>query len=444
MNKAENQKSLGIAEMMSYGGVQLSSTIFVAFSAYYLMSFLTDVALIPPAATAVLLMFMHLCGALDGLLIGLFINRANFKHGKYRPYYLWLAFPFAISLILMGSVPPFGAGVKIAYAAVTLILCQVCWSVLDMAAWSSLPYLARNDVNRTKFVSFSNASSILAFLVVGTFMMPLVELTGGRSRQLGFMLTMTLFAIISVPLLINAFFRLKEQHNVPQVDKPNLRDIISAIGQNRRIMLFLAGYCVFLMADSFKNQTTYYYMTINMGRSDLLPVVIMAGIIVSLASQPFIPKLLSFAAKETLIVAGLFMSSLCSIAMLLAGNNITGLIVCVMLYGAFISVPANLAFTLMASFTDEIRLGRNMGISEFLTSGMRISSKVGLALASGIAPLTLSLAGYSAQAAQQSQTALTGIKILFIVCTAIGLSLSGIIMLSLKRNTQHKPLHNIN
>ena len=436
MKKNIMLKNSSLVEMMSYGGVQLSSTIFVAFTAYYLMSFLTDVALIPPAATAALLMSIHLCGALDGLLVGLFINRTNFRQGKYRPYYLWFAFPFGLSLVLLGVVPQAAVGVKIAYAALTLLLCQVCWSVLDMAAWSSLPYLAKNDISRTKFVSFSNASSILAFVIVGTFMMPLVELTGGGSRQRGYILTMTLFAIISVPLLINAFFRLKESHYVHNTDKLAIKDIFSVIGRNKSVMLFMAVYCIFTMADSFKNQTTYYYMIIYMGRPDLLPVVIMAGIMMALSAQPIIPKLLLFAGKETLIIAGIFMSSLCSMAMLFVGDNIIGLIVCIMLYGAIISVPANLVFAMMASFTDEIRLSRNIAVSELLTAAMRISSKVGLAIASGIAPFTLSLSGYSAQAAQQSQTALTGIKVLFIICTSIGLVLSGIVMLSLKKRLQ--------
>ena len=428
----------GLSEMLSYGGIQFSSTIFIAFSSYYLMSFYTDVALIPPTVTATVLMSLHFCSAIDGQIAGVFINRLNFRQGKYRPYFKWLAFPLAISLILMVLVPDASLGVRIVYAVITLFVCQLICTVLDMSAWACLPHIALGDEERTKFVSFAVAFSVVAFILVGTFMIPLVDFLGGGDDKTGYALTMALFAAIAAPLLINGYHRLKERHFVTQTEKPSIRVVFSAIIGRKRIRLFMAGYCLYATADSIRSQTTYFFMTYNMDRLDLLPVIIMAGILASFLMQPVIPILLSRFKKETLLAAGLIAASIASFLVLFVGDSISFLIVCVVLYGIFTAIFANLVFTVMASFADEIREHHSINISEFLTATMRFSSKLGISIASGVAPFTLALTGYSAQADYQTPEALMGIRVLYVICTAAGMALAGAVFLRLnKQQIQH-------
>ncbi|MCL2338261.1 MAG: MFS transporter [Firmicutes bacterium] len=422
-------KKVSGVELASFGGARFASSIFMAFSSYYLMAFYTDAALIPPAAIVALLLTMRLFGAAADQAVGVFINRASLKGGKYRPYFKWMALPFTASLVLLGLTLETSTAGKVIYAAVTLLVCELCWSVLNTAALSMLPYLAKGDTNRTRFVSFSHASSILAYIAVGTLMMPMVSFFGAGNKRLGFGLTLALFAIVALPLQFNAYFRLKERHYSDVPEKPAVRKLFLAIVRNKRVMLFFAGFCFYAMADSFKSQTTYYYMTFNMGRPDLLPVMIMLSLLSPLAVQPFIPWLLRFAGAKTLIAAGLFASSLVSLLMIVAGRNVTALAACIVLYGVFTAVTNNLVFTVLASFTDEIREHRKINMSEVLSSTMSLSARIGVAITSGAAPLALAVFGYSAQAAVQPDSALLGIKMLFIVCTAAGMALSGIVML---------------
>ena len=422
MSEAKTEK-MNAMEMFSFGAAQFATSIFVAFSAYYLMMFCTDVALIPPAMTAVLLFCYRLFSALDDQAVGLFINRVRFKDGKYRPYFKWCALPFAISLAALPLIP------GIIYVAFILIICDLCRSALYTASMSMLPYLAKDDVNRTKFVSFSNAGSILSFIAVGTFMLPLSDYFGGGDRNKGFALVLAVYALVSILLHFNAYFRLKEWHYVDPIDKPAIKDMFMAMGRSKRIMLFFVGYGLYSMADAFKSMTTYYYVTYNMEKPDLLPVVILAGLITPLAVQPIIPRLLAYAKKESLIIFALFASSCVSLLMLAAGNQSFAMISCVVLYGLFTAIVANLVFTVMASFSDEIQLGQNMSMSEILAASLSLSSSLGTIIASGAAPLTMAAYGYSAQAAVQTDSALAGIKALYILCTATGLALSGVVLL---------------
>ena len=285
-------------------------------------------------------------------------------------------------------------------------------------------------------MSFSNGSSILAYILVGTFLLPIAGYFGRGETSRGFMQALALLAVISLPLIFNAYYHLKERFYIEREEKPAISEVFSAIARSRRIMLFMAGLTLYFMADAFKNQTTYYYMTHVMGRPDLLPVVIMAGLISPLVMQPVIPRLLKYAQKEGLIVFGLFAASCACFLMLAAGGRPYALIVCVVFYGVFTAIVANLVFTVMASFSDEVERQQKISMSEILAAIMNLCSNIGGAASGGIAAAAMAACGYSALAASQTTAALTTIKSLYIICTAIGMILSAVVFLSLRgRNT---------
>ena len=429
-----------IPELISFGAGQFATNIFRAFITYYLMGFYIDVALIHPAATAVLLFFLNIGSALTDAIAGLFINRMGFKDGKYRPYYKWCAIPFAISLASLCLMPDVGDAGKIIYTFVTIIICVLFYTTLNIAALSMITYSSFDDVSRARMVSFSNAGSILSYIVIGAFLMPIVGFFGGENKQTGFALTLAMFSIITATIHANAYFRVKERHYHSQAFKPAIKDVYFVILRDKRILLFFAGYGIFWLADSFKSQMSYFYVTYNMKRADLLPVVILAGLLMSLIVQPFIPRLLAYAKKETLIVFGLFAASAMGFLLLALGNSIFMLIVYVMLYGAFTAVTANLIYTAMAAFSDEISKIHKINMSDVLLSMMSVSSKFGVAIAGAISPTVLAMSGYSAQAAVQTAGSLFGIKLLYNLCAALGLALSGFILLLSLRSSLNQRL----
>ena len=434
MMEEPKPENANLGEMLSFGGVQFAISIFVAFSSYYMMMFFTDIALIPPAITSLFLFCYRLYCAADTQVISIFINRNSFAGGKYRPYYKWFALPFAFSLAAVGLTPYITPSFRIIYITIVLAVCDLSMSALSMASISMLPYLARDDITRSKFVSFSTVCSIFAFILVGSFMLPFTKLLGGSDTGKGFAPALAILALISIPLIFNAYFRLKERFFTDPGIKHSLKNVFLAIWRSKRIMIFLSGLFIYNIADAFKNATTYFYLTYVMIQPDLLPMAILAGLLTPLAMQPVIPRLLKFAAKETLIVFGLFAAFSSSILMLAAGNRPIFLITCIMLYGVFTAIAANLFFAVMASFSDEIRAQHNISMSEILAAVMNLCSNVSSGIAGSVAALVLSIVKYSPTAKVQMAVTLTGIKALYIFCTAAGLALSSLIMLLFQLN----------
>ena len=427
--------------MLALGGAQFASCFLPAFLAYHLMWYCTDVVLIPPWITGILLMLPRLVGACYDNVLGLFMNRMQFKDGKFRPYFKWCAVPFAVSLSLLCYMPMSSLAGKIAFIAAMLICCELFGTAMVTASYAMIPYAAKSDVDRTKFVSVCVAGSIMSYIVVGSFLLPMVHLLGKGDKWVGLPLTLSLLALVAVPLHLNAYFRLKERHYNVSSSKPFLKDLVKAVSQNRRLLLFFTGYGIYTMANGFKSQTTYYFVTYNMGLPKLLPIIFMAGLLSPLAIQPVLPRLLTLARKETLIMMGLFGASVASFLMLAAGTHPVALIACVVLYGFFTAVNANLVFSLMASFSDEITKNKNIQMSDVLSAIMRFSDRVGTAVAGGIGAVVLGCCGYLAPTAEQSAmgivveqstTALAGIKALYILFTTVGLIFAGLTMFMLR------------
>jgi Na+/melibiose symporter-like transporter len=260
-------------------------------------------------------------------------------------------------------------------------------------------------------------------------MMPLIGIFGGGNAKTGFLVTMSLLAVIIAPVCFSAYFFLREKNIAGSAEKPPLKKMYKAILQNKRLLLFFAGYCIFYMADSFRSQTAYYFVTYNLGRQELLPIIIMAGLISPLLMQPLIPKMLAFASKEALVAIGTLGASAVGFLLLAFSDYPYALIAAAILYGVFTAVFGNLNFAVMASFADEMHKRHNMYMSDILAATSTLFYKVGIAIASGAAPLIMSMTGYAAQAARQSGGALMGIKMLYITCNAAALAVAGVIMI---------------
>jgi Na+/melibiose symporter-like transporter len=437
-----NLDKADIGEMIAYGGAHFATTILPAFAAYHLMWYCTDVALVPAFAVSMMLMSLRLFGAFYVNFVGLFMNCTQFKDGKYRPYFKWCAIPLAIALALLCTMPVTNLVWKIAWLTVILLACEILNSILSIASLAMLPHLAKNDVDRTKYVSFFITFSILAFLVVGSFLRPAAWFLGDGDWRVGFPMVMALLAILVVPLSFNAWFRLKERYFHAPVHQPALRDLITIILRNRRILLFMAAYAIYVTGNGFKTTTTVYYFSCNLGCPEMLPTVFLAGLIAPLLMQPVMPRLLTLARKETLIVFGLLGATCTCFLIAIAGDNMMGLIVCFVLYGLFTAISANLVFAVMASLSDEIRESTSIQMSDVLSATMRFSDRIGMAISFGVAPMVLAICGYVPLSTEQTPTALAGIKALFIFFTAGGLILAGVFMLVFRAMRRENHLRN--
>ena len=73
----------------------------------YLLYFYTDVFGLPVTVTGMLLLLTRILDAIDAPIWGSIVDHTHSKYGRSRPFFLWLAVPFALTMWLTFTTPSF-------------------------------------------------------------------------------------------------------------------------------------------------------------------------------------------------------------------------------------------------------------------------------------------------------------------------------------------------
>lgn len=171
-------QKLSVKEKIGYGFGDAAANFVFQTMLIFQLGFYTDVYGITAVAAGTLLLVGRFWDAVFDPFMGVVADRTNTRWGKFRPWVLWAAIPFALMFFLAFTTPNFDATGKIIYAYITYILLMTVYSV------GNLPYSALNgvitgDVNeRTSLSSYRFFFAMSASLVVQGLTLPLVSKFG--------------------------------------------------------------------------------------------------------------------------------------------------------------------------------------------------------------------------------------------------------------------------
>ena len=75
--------------------------------------------------SAYLLLSVRVIDAVTDPIMGAIADRTRSKYGRFRPWLLWIAFPYALFSILMFTTPEWSYNSKVIYAFVTYFLLSI-------------------------------------------------------------------------------------------------------------------------------------------------------------------------------------------------------------------------------------------------------------------------------------------------------------------------------
>ena len=152
-----------ISEKIGYGLGDMSSSMFWKIFSYYLPIFYSDVFGLKPVHAATLLGVTRLYDAVSDPVMGIIADRTQTRWGKYRPYLLWLAIPFALIGIMAFYVPDASYGVKHFYAYVAYILMMTAYTAVNVPYGAMLGVVTADSKEKSVFSAFR------MFFVTSTF-----------------------------------------------------------------------------------------------------------------------------------------------------------------------------------------------------------------------------------------------------------------------------------
>ncbi|UKJ83789.1 MFS transporter (plasmid) [Priestia megaterium] len=424
---SENLKRISIIEKVGYASGDFACNLIYATVSTYLLFFYTDVFGLSAAAAGTMFLVVRVVDALADPFIGTIVDRTNSKFGRFRPYLLFGAFPFAILAILCFTTPNFSDMGKLIYAYITYVGLSLTYTTINVPYGALTSAMTRNNQEVVSITSVRMFFANLGGLIVA-FFVPLLSTylrdTTGNSA-LGWQLTMSILGIIGAFLLIFCFKSTKERVVLQKSEeKIKLLDIFEQFRFNRPLVVLSLFFIIIFGVNSISNSVGIYYVTYNLGREDLVKWYGLLGSLPALIILPFIPRINKWIGKKKLLNFALLLNIIGLLALLIVPPSNVFLVLFCRLIAATGSVTAGAYMWALIPETieyGEYKTGKRMGGLIYAIIGFFF--KFGMALGGIVPGLILDKFGYVSNQIQTSQ-ALTGILITTTVVPIIFLILA--------------------
>ncbi|WP_371397269.1 MFS transporter [Fretibacter rubidus] len=433
---------LSFREKVGYGLGDMASNFYLGFFGIFLMYYYTDVFGISPAAAGFMLLITKIVDAISDPAMGLIADRTETKWGKYRPYLIWVAVPYAILgyLLFLGpDLSPFG---KLAFAYVTYTLVMLAFTAINVPYSALLAVISPSAEERAKAAQYRFVFASIGTLTVGALATPLVKLLGGGDEVLGFRLTIILFAVLSIALFWTTFFTTKERIRPPKHDS-SVKDDLKSLAKNISwVLLVLCGILTIIGLAGRMSSIMYYlkyYMVSGVDESarvflwmDRMAFLTSVGMLGQLVGALLTPKLASLFEKRNLLI----IMNLAHGVLLIAGYFVTPdqyfLTVVLQTLGMFtFGIVITLLFIMYTDCTEygEWRFGKNT--AGLTVSASMFSLKSGTAIGGALPGFILAAFGFVANQVQ-TDSALHGVRLMFTVLPAVFFFLGALVMMGYK------------
>ena len=418
-----SQQKLSFFEKAAYSGGDAAANFVFMTMILFQLNFYTDVFGLSAGAAAAILLAPRLWDAFFDPIMGILADRTRTRWGKFRPWVLWTAVPWAAVMILAYTTPRgWSMGALIAYAAITNALLMTLYSMNNMP-YSALGGVMTGDLDeRTRLNSYRFVAVNIAQFVVGGFTLPLVaKFAAGHDRQYGWRMTMTFWAVLCLVLFLITFLATRERIEPVQEQKtPPKQDFLDLLKNSPwRVMavmtlihfaiLSFRGGALYNYYHHYADKGAMYDFTAKLGlagtsgaagglletlgyivhsdKSNVADVfnsiINMAGTGITIMVILLSPPLSRRFGKKAVAVTGFGFASLSTLAFyLLAPTNVMGMLALTILIAVCYAPTIPLVWAIFADVADysEWTIGRRFTGMVFATIGFALKS--GLALGS--------------------------------------------------------------
>ena len=245
---AHFHQKLSFREKVGYSlGDGAANLVFQVLMAYQFVFFTKIMGLSTEAASNLFLVGRFFDAFTDPAM-GFIADRTKTKWGRFRPWLIWSALPFAAIFWLTFTSPGWAPNGQMVYACLMYFLLMAVYTV------NNVPYCALNGVmtgdvdERTSLSTFRFVCTTIVTLVVQGMTLPLVDKFGHGNDALGWSITMGIFAAVTIVLFIICFFSVRERV-VPDPNQQSSarQDMLDTFKNRPWVILFSATLMIFIM-----------------------------------------------------------------------------------------------------------------------------------------------------------------------------------------------------
>tara|TARA_B100000809_G_scaffold264125_2_gene319112 strand:+ start:14132 stop:15508 length:1377 start_codon:yes stop_codon:yes gene_type:complete len=437
---------LRIKEKVGYGFGDFASSMFWKLFSMFLMIYYTDVVEISPAAVGTMFLLTRLWDGLNDPIMGIIADRTNTSNGKFRPYLLWVAIPFAIMGVLTFSSPNFGPSGKLIYAYVTYTLMMIVYTAINVPYSSLMGVMTSDTKERTSLASFRFIGAYSGGIFMTATVPYLLDYfrNSGSNEAQSYQYTVVVYAILAAFFFIMTYKWTKERV-IPLLEKVSVKKDLKDLAKNVQWFTMLGAGIAVLIFNSLRDGSIMYYFKYFV-HDQVLPVFgevkwdklagaymtvwLVTNLLGVLLAKPISAKY----GKKNTFMGAMIIASIFSFVFYWVNPNDLGMIFGLnIIIGLAAGIVLPLIWSMYADIADysEWKTGRRATGLVFSSSSM--SQKMGWTLGGAITGWLLAGYGFEANA-EQTVASLKGIRLLISIYPAVGALLSALILITYKLN----------
>ena len=410
---------LTFKEKLGYGLGDTASHFVWDMVGFWLLFFYTDVYKIPAAAAGTIMLIARFWDMGIDPVIGIISDRTRTRWGKFRPYILFGALPYAILAVLTFTTPDFGVTGKIIYAGATYVLLMTAYAAVNLPYSSLAAVMTADTYERAGLNTYRFICAFSGQLVVTGVVLTLVEFFGGGNEAQGWQYTAVWFGFLSLVFFFITFKTSKERVQPLKSLEGSIKEDLKGLFKNRPwIILAIVGIVSFVMF-AMQNAAIAYYFKYYIGKEKSVQLFNVIGTVALIVALPFSKPLAKRFGNKNVFIASSLISGAFFILLYLPGEkNVISIYVLNILAKMAYAHAVPLLWTMIADSADYSEWKSGRRATGLYFSAATFAQKAGWGIGAAIAGWLLTAFNYVPDA-KQTQMALTGIKLLVSVIPGI-------------------------
>ena len=386
----------------------------------FLLFYYTDYAGVSAMAVGTIMMISRVFDGISDIIMGVIVDRTHSRFGKARPWILRMCIPFAISGVLMFSVPAsWSSTPKLVYVFITYNLVSTVIYTAINVPYSALNALMTQDPYERSVLSiFRNLLATAGTLTINTFTLPLVEYFGNNASA--WTKTFVVFGFVSIAAFLCTFFGTKERVRANETGEQKVEENvpfvtgIKALFQNKYWIMMTGMLALFFLMYSVNGGATVYYAKDILGDKNLVSTINGIFNIVQILGMFFIAMLVKKFGKRNVFSLGLILDIIGMLVLNFSGGSMPIIVVSSVIRGIGNACGGATMWAMVSDTIDYGEWKTGYRTEGLVNSACSFGYKIGNGIGSALLGVILEVGGYVGNAAAQTASALTSIKICFV------------------------------
>ena len=421
-----------LKEKIGYGFGDMASSMFWKVFSAYLPIFYTNVFGLDLSIAALLFLVTKIWDAVSDPMMGIIADRTNTKWGKYRPYLLWIAIPFAIAGVLLFTTPNMGETGKNIWAFATYILMMTIYTAINVPYGSMLGVMTEDTDEKTVFSSYRMFFAYTGSFIVLALWEPLCNSLAGVSGKLttdpqAWQTAMIVVSTICL-LLFVLTFKMTRERIKPAIKQSSIKDDFKSLLHNGPWWILLGGVLFFNFFGAVRYAVIPYYLTTQIAEGATLSFfsiefLFYAGIFFTIGEIANMigvaiatPITFKLGKKSTFLYSLFAIMALCIAFYYVPTDSTSGywtLLLLQVATGIFTGIISPLVWSMYADISDFAELKFKTASTGLIFSSSSMAQKFGGAFGTSAVLWLLAAFGFNtAEGAVQTADAVEGLRLL--------------------------------